>query len=181
MKSKIHELRHLPGKVVSKKTFLPLLGMVLLLVACGPTKDDAKNFNDKVVRAQKDCFSAESDFYKVCDGFNPDEIKTALATFKSKVKSCLVRAEATESNSEFDAFRQSAVNLLKEYDNMLEKEFTEYAELYSIPSEEFTEEDEAHQKEIADKINTSLDLLNKNFISEQDRFAAKWELTLSKY
>jgi hypothetical protein len=164
-----------------KKIFLPLLGMIFLLAACGPTKDDAVNFNDKVVGAQTDCLNAESDFYKVCDGLNVDEIKTALTAFKTKVKASVMKAEATESNSDFDAYRQSAINLLKEYENMLEKEFTEYAGLYSIPTEEYTEENEARQKELADKINTSLDLLNKNFISEQKRFASKWGFTLSKY
>ena len=164
-----------------KKTFLPLLAMLFLLVACGPTKDDAINFNDKVVGAQKDCLGAESDFYNVCDGLNSDEIKTALTAFKTKVKSCVARAEATESNSDFDAYRQSAVNLLKKYENMLENEFTEYAGLYSIPTEEYTEDDEVRQKELANKINTSLDLLNKNFIAEQQRFADKWGFTLSKY
>lgn len=164
-----------------KKTFLPFLGILLFLVACGPTKDDAINFNDQVVGAQKDCLGAESDFYNVCDGLNADEIKTALVAFKTKVKVCVARAEATTSNEDFDAYRQSVVNLLKEYENMMEKEFTEYAGLYSIPTEEYTEDDEVRQKELADKINTSLDLLNKNFISEQKRFADKWGFTLSKY
>ena len=163
-----------------KKYTLSFIGILFLLVAWGPTKDDAINFNDKVVSAQTDCLNAESDFYKVCDELNAENIKTALTAFKTKVKICLAKAEGTTSNEDFDAYRQSAVNLLKEYNNMLDVEFTEYAGLYSIATEDYTEADETRQKELADKINTSLDLLNKNFISEQKRFASKWGFTLNK-
>src|ERR1051325_3432996 len=160
-----------------KKGFLPLVGILFLLVSCGPTKQNAIDFNDEIVDAQKACLAAESDFYNVCDSLNPDDIKTALATFKTKVKDCVSKVEGSKADKEFDAYRQSAVNLLKEYENMLDKEFTEYAGLYSIATDDYTDDDAARQKELANKINTSLDLLNKNFIAEQQRFADKWGFT----
>ncbi|MBI4930652.1 MAG: hypothetical protein HY841_07810 [Bacteroidetes bacterium] len=163
-----------------KKFILPFTGILFLLVSCGPTKDDAITFNDRIVSIQKMCLAAEGSFYDICDKLNTDDIKKALADFKSNVTACAEKVEKTEAHKDFDAYKQSAVNLIKAYKGMLDVEFTEYARLYSIPSEEYSAEDEAKQKELAAKINTSLDLLNKNFIAEQERFADKWGFTLEK-
>ena len=163
-----------------KKLFLPSIGVLFLLVSCGPTKDDAITFNDRIVSAQKKCLNAEGDFYNVCDKLNPDDIKKALEDLKTSVTACAAKAAKVEAHEDFDAYKQSAINLISAYKGMLDKEFSEYARLYSISSEEYSEKDEADQKELAAKINTSLDLLNKNFIAEQKRFAAKWGFSLEK-
>ena len=163
-----------------KKYFLPSIGLLFLLIACGPTKDDAVKFNDRIVSVQKMCLAAEGSFYDVCDKLNADDIKKALADFKSNVTTCAEKIEKIEAHESFDAYKQSAVNLLKSYKGMLDVEFTEYARLYSVPSEVFNKDDEANQKELVVKINISLDLLNKNFIEEQKRFADKWGFILEK-
>lgn len=163
-----------------QKQFLPFIGILFLLSSCGPTKDDAINFNDRIVSAQKSCLKAEGDFYDVCDKLNPTDIKKAFEDFETSVNACIKKIENAEAHEEFDAYKQSAANLLKAYKEMLSKEFSEYARLYSIPTEEYTKEDEDEQKELAAKINTSLNLLNKNFIDEQERFADKWDFRLEK-
>lgn len=163
-----------------KKIILPFIIISAVLVACGPTKDDAVNFNDQIVSAQKSCLKAEGDFYDVCDKLNPDDIKKAFADFQSSVNVSVKKIEEAEAHDDFDAYRQSAVNLLNAYKKMLDLEFANYADLYCIPTKDFTEADEERQKELSAKINTSLDLLNKNFIAEQQRFADKWDFTLAK-
>ena len=162
-----------------KKITIPFICFLFLFFSCGPTKDDAITFNDRIVSIQKTCLAAEGAFYDVCDKLNPADIKIAFEDFKTSVNSCVEKVEKTEAHQDFDAYKQSAVNLLNAYKNMLDKEFAEYARLYSIPSEEYTDQDEATQKVLSAKINTSLDLLNKNFITEQDRFVAKWGFTLT--
>ena len=120
-----------------QKHFFAFTGILFLLTSCGPTKDDVISFNDRIVSAQKSCLKAEGDFYDVCDKLNPDDIKKAFEDFETSITACVSKIEKSETHEEFDAYKQSAANLLNAYKDMLSKEFSEYARLYSIPTEEY--------------------------------------------
>lgn len=161
------------------KKFLPILAATLL-VACGPTQQDAIDLNDKLVAVQKACIKAEESFYDACKTYNPEEIKKALKTFKGKVLSAVDESEKTKNEKEFELYRNSAIKLLYAYKDLIDKEFSEYAKLYSIPDEQFTDADQKRSGKVADIINSTLGPLNDSFVMEQKIFAKKWDFTLKK-
>ena len=123
-----------------QKHFFVFIGVLFLLTSCGPTKDDAISFNDRIISDQKIFLKAKSNFYDVGNKLNPDDIKKAFEDFETSVTACVSKIEKTETHGKFDAYKQSAANLLNAYK----------------------------------------DMLNKNFIEEQERFADKWNFRVEK-
>ncbi|MGZ3865652.1 MAG: LIC11966 family surface protein [Bacteroidia bacterium] len=161
-----------------KKIFLPLAAALVLLTSCGPTTDDAIKLNDSLVNAQKGCIQGEKDFYKSCDGYNPDEIKASYESFAKMVDSSSKMLSEIKEEKEFATFKENAVKLVNAYKELIPKEYKEYADIYSLPSEKYTAQDSARCVEVANKINTTLNPLVNGFIAEQENFAKEWKFKL---
>jgi hypothetical protein len=151
----------------------------ILFAACGPTKDEVININDQFVNKIKKCTNAESAFYKVCSTYDQAKISAELKTFIEVNKSVKAEVVALEVHKDLDKLKSSAELLVDEYIR-IEADFKEYARLYSIPSDSFTDADVASTKTITEKINNELDTEFKDFQLTQDEFAAKYKYTISK-
>jgi hypothetical protein len=163
-----------------KKLFLPLIVASVFLTSCGPTTNDAVSFNDSVVSAQKSCIKGEKDFFKACDGYNPDEIKTSYESFVKMVDSSVKIMEGMPEQKEFAKFKESANNLVSAYKKLIPVEYKEYARIYSLSNEQYTAKDSADCVAVAAKINTTLNPLVTGFIADQEAFAKEWKFTLTK-
>lgn len=161
-----------------KKIALIIVSAVLF-AACGPTKDQVINVNDQFVNKIKKCTNAESAFYKVCSTYDLAKINAELKTFTEVNKAVKAEIAAVEVHKDLDKLKASAQLLVDEYVRV-EADFKEYARLYSIPTESYTDEDAAATKAIAEKINNELDTEFKDFQLTQDEFAAKYHYTISK-
>src|ERR1700758_1499995 len=106
-----------------KKILLPIIAIAVLFTACGPTTNDAVKFNDSLVTAQKGCIQGEKDFYKACDGYNPDEIKTSYESFARMVDSSVKMVQNVKEEKEFAAFKENAMKLVSAYKDLIPKEY----------------------------------------------------------
>ena len=163
-----------------KKLILPLIAISILLTSCGPTAHDAAEFSDSMVAAQKGCIEGEKNFYKTCDGLNAIEIKSSYASFTKQVDSSLKLLQDIKENKEFSEFKENALMLVAAYKDLIPKEYNEYAQIYSIPGDQYTTQDSIRCVEVAERINSTLNPLVKSFIAEQEVFAKKWNFTLTK-
>lgn len=163
-----------------KKIFLSIISASVLFTACGPTTNDAVKYNDSLVAAQKGCIQGEKDFYKACDGYNADEIKKSYDSFSQKVDSSFKMLQEVKEVKEFASFRDNAVKMVNAYKDLIPKEYKEYADIYSMPSDKYTVQDSVRCVEVANRINTTLNPLVNGFIAEQEAFAKQWNFVLTK-
>ena len=152
---------------------------VILFAACAPTKDEVILVNDQLVNKVKKCSNAESAFYDVCKTFNIASINAELKTFIDVCKTVKAEIAAMEVHKDLDKLKLSAAVLVNEYIKV-ENDFKEYARLYSIPTDDYTTEDETATAAVAKKMNAEMDAEFKDFQLTQEEFASKYSYTITK-
>lgn len=164
------------------KNLLVTLGLsVLLLGSCGPTGpglDDAVQFNDQLVKAEKLCVLFEKNFFDVCQTLDSVKIRQTYAVFRMRLVSAAGTMQALKEIPEFESFRRCGSDLVEGFRKMIDREYAEYANYYCIPSDKYTEQDEKNCVALAGKINAAIEPLVKKFTDEQEIFAKKWHLIL---
>lgn len=162
-----------------KKLFILFGLFTILFTSCGPTQDDVVKANDAFVDIIDKCSVAEKSFFDVCETFVPASIDKELKTFMSVCENAKKEIEALKVHKEVETLKSSALKLVDAY--IAEKpNYTEYAKLYSISNEEYTEEDEEQTAEVSNKINTVIDGGFQDFASTQDVFAKKYNFIIEE-
>jgi hypothetical protein len=164
------------------KKLLALLSLSLFFASScgptGPTMDDAVTFNDQLVKAEKLCVLFEKQFFDVCQTLDSAQIKQAYEAFRARLDSAAGTMKSLKEVPEFAGFRNSGTALVEGFRKMISREYVDYARYYCIPAEKYTEEDEKKCVALAAAINGAIEPLVKNFTSEQEAFAKKWNLML---
>lgn len=157
--------------------FIPFFLMVLL--ACGPGKREAVAMNDQMVSAVDKCTNAENAFFETCASYNPAKIDPALKELTAVCKQVKAELEAKKVHEKFAKFKETTEHLVNTYVG-LEKDYAEYARLYSIPTESFTAEDEALTSTTAGKITDTLKKEYDAFKAVQKEFSKEFGYALTK-
>lgn len=163
---------------MKKLLILPFFLMTML--ACGPSKNDAIAVNDQLVNAVDKCTKAENAFFETCATYNPTTIGSALKELTTVCKKVKTELEAEKVHEKFTKFKETAQHLVNTYVS-LEKEYTEYARLYSIPTGDFTVEDEKQTSTTAGKITDALNKEYDAFKATQKEVSAEYGYTLTKF
>jgi hypothetical protein len=152
---------------------------LLMMLACGPGKNEAIAVNDQMVSAVDKCTKAENAFFETCATYNPARIEPAL---KELIKVCgevKAELEGEQVHEKFAKFKETTLHLVNTYVG-LEKEYREYARLYSIPTENFTEADETQTSATAGKITDTLNKEYDTFKATQKEFSNEYGYALTK-
>lgn len=162
------------------KKLLIIPFFLITMLACGPGKNDAIAVNDQMVNAVDKCTKAENSFFETCATYNPAKINPALKELTSICKQVKTELEAEQVHEKFTKFKETTLHLVSTYVS-LEKEYVEYARLYSIPTENFTEQDETQTSSTAGKITDALNKEYDAFKAVQKDFSKEFGYTLTKY
>lgn len=161
-----------------KQLFLiPFFAMMML--ACGPGKKEAIRVNDEMVSEVGKCSQAEKDFFQTCSTYNPASISSALKGFTATCKTVKTELEAEKVHEKLGKLKESALHLVTTYVNM-EKDYAEYARLYSIQTEDYTAEDEKQTSLTAGKINDAINAEYEAFKKTQKEFSDEYGYKLTK-
>lgn len=162
------------------KKLLIIPFFLMMMLACGPSKDDAIDVNDQMVNAVDKCTKAENTFFETCATYNPTKINPALKELTTVCKQVKTELEGKQVHEKFAKFKETTQHLVNTYVS-LEKEYVEYARLYSIPTENFTAEDETQISTTAGKITDALNKEYDAFKAVQKDFSKEFGYTLTKY
>jgi len=162
------------------KNLLIIPFFLMMMLACGPGKTEAIAVNDQMVNAVEKCTKAENTFFETCATYNPAKINPALKELTGICKQVKTELEAEQVHEKFTKFKETTLHLVSTYIG-LEKEYKEYARLYSIPTENFTEEDETLTSATAGKITDALNKEYDAFKTTQKEFSKEFGYTLTKY
>lgn len=162
------------------KKLLILPFFLITMLACGPGKNDAIAVNDQMVNAVDKCTKAENTFFETCATYNPAKIDAALKELTTVCKQVKTELEGENVHEKFAKFKETTQHLVTTYVN-LEKDYVEYARLYSIPTDSFTTEDEKQTSATAGKITDTLNKEYEAFKATQKEVSEAYGYKITKY
>lgn len=158
--------------------YLAFLLLGVTLVSCGPSSFDAAEYNDKIINKQIEIITSVTDLSNEFGSYDNDGID---AQYKKTVKLVEDTKKFTNELEGFDGktdFKDAFMDLLNVIDGQLKKEYLVLMEILKIPTEEYTEEDEAQYMEVATKADEEFEKAQDDFIQAQKDFAAKYNFIL---
>lgn len=158
-----------------------ILIICLILISChpGPRPEDAVRFNDEVVMKQ-DTFYMHLD--ELVQMLNQETVHDAVITKYDKL---LLFTEETKSFFEkllpFDAndeLRKASIDFFNSQALWLKNEMKLLLDLYALPPEKITLKEENQLDSIMQIIIMKDSMAAEHFISEQKKFADRYQITL---
>jgi hypothetical protein len=158
---------------------LSAAALLLALVACGPTKEQAIDFNDEVVADQKEALTLAENLMSSIYDWDADQASSDLKDFQDGISGMMKKYEEKSEFDKEDEFRKAMISLLKVMEETGEG-FEEIVELVvDYPDlSVFTDDELADIEETMDEIFETIDVENKKFLDVQESFAKKYEFTL---
>lgn len=163
------------------KRFLQLSAAAFLLdlVACGPTKEQAIEFNDSVVADQKDALSLAENMMASIYDWDYDQAEGDFEDFQSGIGEMLKKYEEMSAFDKEDEFRLAMIDLLK----VMEGTFETFEEILGIIDDNpdlatLSDDDASDIEDELDAIFEEIDAENKDFLAVQEKFAEKYDFRL---
>ncbi len=164
-----------------KKLFYVLTFLsVFIFTGCGPTTEDAIEYNDKIIAEEFAVIGTIDDLQAALGTFDPAKIEPALNAAKAQVDKSI---EAVKKIGGFDGnneFLDATLNLFNVFKDQLKNEYQEQFEIYKIPIEQYTTKEENRYNELNDIIDSKYFPAFEKFSKAQDAFAVKWKFETEK-
>ena len=165
------------------KKILSLVSVFILMgitTACGPTSEQAIEYNDVIVDQQNAVFDAFVELLNSYDEYEPVAMDAAFGKTNEAIK---IAKEAISALEPFDGdatFRDEALKLIDTYQIALTTEHTEIIRLLKLPDEEFGEPElkliESLIEQSSEKIENGISLLTPI----QEAFSVKYNFEISE-
>ncbi|MCF6366217.1 MAG: hypothetical protein L3J35_08450 [Bacteroidales bacterium] len=164
-----------------KKIGIYTLGFmfVLLFSQCGPTTEDAINYNDEIIAEQLDVIDKINDLDDAVTTYDSQQIKTALDAAKTQVEKSIKKLNEIGSFDGDSKFVDECTALFKIFESQINDEYKEQYEIYAErDAGNYTDEDQARSEELFKLIDDKYFPAHDKFTQAQDEFAAKWGFNL---
>jgi len=154
---------------------------LFLFNACGPTKQDAIDYNDKIIREQKKIIQGENDLVKAIKNTSVkvstlNELREDLSKQIDESKQIFEELNKIGGNSDF---KDAAIKFADAYKEVVDGEYAEWLTTIDIPDSLVSDDIIDREEELVFLINSKLDKANNDFIGAQKDFAAKFKIKLA--
>jgi len=164
---------------MKKKIFYFLSFFSLLLFSqCGPTVQDAIDYNENIIEDQLIVIDEINSVDSVFTTYNPEEIDAEISNAKKKVANAISNLKRLGVLNEDSSFYNGTMELYKLFESQLNNEYAEQLEIYKLSEDDYTEEKRLRYNELLNKINNDYGVVNKKFILGQKSFAESWGLEI---
>jgi len=162
-------------------TFIFSLSIMFLLNSCAPTKEDAMNYNDKIIKEQKKIVENEKQFISavkenLTKGPTLDNILKDLSTQIDESKKVVEGMDKFNGKSDF---KDAALKFIGAYRNVVDNEYKAWLKNLKTPDELVTNDVIYEEEELVHAINRKLDKANNDFLDAQKEFAATYKFKLA--
>jgi len=164
-------------------SLLFLMTVVFMVTSCKPSKEDAINYNDKIIREQKKIVQGEKELIEAIKQ-NLNKGNTLDNLLKELSDQIDASKKIIEEMKDFDGksdFKDAALAFLKSYKEVVDNEYTKWLKNLKTPDDQVTEDTLYEEEELVHAINRKLDKTNTDFLNAQKDFAAKYQIKLSEY
>lgn len=163
---------------MNKLLLVTLPAVAVVFFSCGPTTDQAIDYNEKIINQEKAVVESEG---KLIDGlYDSDASLEDVELQRTLLLATVTGAQAVViEEGKFDEenkFGEAAKSLFATYHDVTKNEYKEVIEL--LGKEDYTEEDDARVEELLGTIDEKLDSEMEKFTVAQEDFAAKYNFEL---
>lgn len=157
------------------------LSVTLFLASCAPTKEDAMDYNDKIIREQKKVVQGEKDLINaikknLTKGNTLDELLNDLSKQIDESKKIVEEMDKFDGKSDF---KDAALKFFASYRDVVDNEYKAWLENMKTPAELVTDDVLYEEDELINAINRKLDKATNDFLDAQKDFAAKYQFKLA--
>jgi hypothetical protein len=162
-----------------KKMYLLLPLMLLMLAACGPSKEEAIAYNDKIIDQQVLLIDKINSLEKSMEVW--DDHAGMDRAYIAAIKQLEESTEVVSKLEKFDGsteFRDGALKLFGIYKSVLDNEYKEMVALYKLSDEQFTTKVEDKWNSIHDAAMKKMDDGLNELRAVQTAFSEKYEFQI---
>lgn len=155
--------------------------LALFFVSCGPTKEDAINYNDKIIKEQKKVIDKENDLIGYIKGASLtrlDEKYNSLSKQIDESTEVVKKMEAFDGKTDF---KDATLELFLTYRSVVDKEYKAWMINLKTPGDKVDQKILDEENDLVQAINEKLDKAQSDFTKAQYDFAAKYKFEISKY
>jgi len=161
-----------------KKTNFYLLifaSLVSLFYACGPTPQQARQFNDDVIVQQKAVIDVINTLEEAIGSYDPQKIEPALNAAAVQIDKSLEILKGMKNIDEETDFFPLTIQLVELFKNQVGNEYKKILEQYKLPEDEY---DEDATNALLKSIDDGYNPLAEKFFASQQAFADKYGFEL---
>jgi hypothetical protein len=166
-----------------KKTITIILFSIIAIVvtSCGPTKEEAISYNDKIINEQVAIFEKIDKVYEALKDYKN---QTGMDyAYNEALKQVETGNEIVSKTDKFDGnseLRDGALKLFATYKSVLQNEIKRMIEIIKLPDNLYTTDMEAEFNKLSDASLKTLNQSEKEFIELQKTFATKYKFEIEK-
>lgn len=143
------------------------------------SKQDAINYNDKIIEEESAIIDEINVLETEFSTYDPSKIESALDAALLQVTNSIEIVEGLDDFDGSSEFKDQTLEFFKMFENQLEEDYAEMLEIYKLPADQYTTDEENRYNEIMKKIDDEYQPQFKEFTDTQDAFAAKYGFTLN--
>ena len=154
-----------------------LLTITVLFNSCGPSKNEAINWNDSIIAIEDEVNNSVEKFTNALDVEGADlnkELDNAIKT----AEAAAIKMKAIPDFENGSAFKAAGIESINLYLAVLKTDFKSMINLSTNP--DATEADFDKVKDHLSAASSKIDDVDNKFIAAQKDFAAKWGFELEK-
>ncbi len=156
-------------------SFTLILAVFTLITACGPSKEQARTYNDAITSEQ---VRVMEKFDALFAAFKNFEDMVALDAAYSETQKAVEDAAAhIREMADFDGktyFRDAGVELMGTYKSVLDNEFRQMIDIYKLPEEAYTLEKKEEWAKLQEEAVRKMDEALEKIKATQETFAREY-------
>lgn len=152
--------------------------MVLILSQCGPTSQDALEYNDELIEEELLVIDKMDELTNALSTYEPSNIEPAINAAKVQVDNSIKVLEELGGFDGNTEFVDACMDLFKVFKSQLNDEYAEQFEIYKLPLDQYGKVEEDRYNELNTIIDAEYYPVFEKFSKAQEDFAEKWDFDL---
>jgi hypothetical protein len=153
---------------------------LLLLVSCGPGRNEAIKYNDHIMDIVNKLTLSHNGFLNQIDGHNVDSLKITHQLFSDASKACLDEIKKEKAFGERTEYRDAAVAYFTALNAIADNEGKQMTEVITKDPSEVTEADISKVSELSTKFDADYEKAFNTIEAAQITFAKEWKFEIKK-
>jgi hypothetical protein len=154
--------------------------LALLIISCGPSTKKAISYHDKIIEEHMAIQVSFDALDKSFVDYVPEDMNKAWDNAKQQTEKSIKVVSEMEDFDGSSTFKDAALKFFEVYNTVLDTYYSDMIKIYSIPNEEYTEENEAKFGELNDEMQAIYFPAFDTFKAEQEAFAKKYNFTIQQ-
>ncbi len=160
------------------KFFNILIFLLIFFAGCSPTPKKASEYNNKLIRQQRNVVAKMDDLVSSFSTYDPKEMNEAYDNLVRAIDQAIDSVENMKDFYGDDQFKTKTLELLNVYKSVTENEFRTVLNLLSKPENKYTNDDARIVSETMLQAKMKINKANQSFKEYQNKFADKYNLKL---